>query len=233
MKYSKLRGGVAAESLADQVYTLLQRMIARGEFKPGERILEKKLAQALRISRTPVREALLRLEADGLVLCNSRRSYNVRVLTVADVKEIYDTVGMLEGAVVSAVASRITSEDLRLLREYNAEMEHAAASGNLQAFGQWNRKFHGVFLSKFENRTVREICDSVRRRLYAFPVRRSSLAEWLKKSVREHREIIRLAAAKDAQGLGTYFRDVHWSFEKNRRYIEDAFDRNGEAAIHF
>ena len=77
------------ESIADKVYALLRRDIAAGTFRPGERIMEKALAGRLGISRTPIREALLRLETEGVVVCNSRRSYNVRVLTVEDVREIY------------------------------------------------------------------------------------------------------------------------------------------------
>jgi DNA-binding GntR family transcriptional regulator len=111
-----VRQRVRTESLTYQVYKLLKQQIASGRFRPGERIYEKVLAQRLGISRTPVREALLKLETDGLVVCNSRRSYNVRSLTVADVKEIYQILGILEGSVAGLVAGQITLDDLELLR---------------------------------------------------------------------------------------------------------------------
>jgi DNA-binding GntR family transcriptional regulator len=221
-----------AESIADKVYGVLRREIASGAFRPGTRILEKALAEQLAISRTPIREALLRLEIEGVVVCTSRRSYNVRILTVHDVREIYETLGILEGAAVAAVASRLTEADLRELRTINRTMVTAAREGDLQAFGQLNRRFHDVFLLKLENRVLRDTCTIVRGPLYTFPVRRQTLADWLRKSVAEHRTIISLAAAGDAEPLGTFFRDVHWSYERNRRYITDAFDRDGEAAVH-
>jgi DNA-binding GntR family transcriptional regulator len=224
----ELRG----ESIADKVYALLRAEIASGAFRPGTRIREKALAERLAISRTPIREALLRLETEGVVVCTSRRSYNVRILMVQDVKEIYETLGILEGAAAAAVASRLTADDLRDLKQFNRSMVSAAADADLQAFGIWNRKFHDVFLLKLENRTLRETCNMVRAPLYTFPVQRDTLADWLRKSVAEHRTIIRLVAAGDAEALGTYFRNVHWSYEHNRRYITDAFDRQGEAAIH-
>lgn len=233
MRRKKILPKLQAASLSDQVHALLTSRIARGEYKPGERILEKELARDLNISRTPVREALLRLEADGLVTCSSRRSYNVRVLTITDIREIYDTLGILEGGAIGAAVSRMTPEDRGLLQEYNDEMARAAERGDLPAFGRWNRKFHDALLSKLENQTLVRLCDSVRGWLYTFPVRHSSLSEWLKKSVREHQEIIRLVAAGDGEAVGSYFLHVHWSFEKNLRYIHDAFDQNGEAAIHF
>jgi DNA-binding FadR family transcriptional regulator len=111
-------------------------------------------------------------------------------------------------------------------------MEAAAAKADLLAFGHWNRRFHEVFLLRQDNRTLRDTCNLVRGRLYTFPVQRRSLADWLRKSVTEHRTIIRLATARDRDALGDYFRDVHWSYERNRRFIMDAFDQQGEAAVH-
>lgn len=226
------RAALRAESIADKVYHLLRQDIASGLFRPGERIHEKVLASRLRISRTPIREALLRLEADGIVVCTSRRSYNVRILTTEDVREIYETLGLLEGAAAVRVAARLTPADLAELRRLNRLMATAAAAARLPVFGELNRRFHDVFLDRLDNATLRDTCTSVRAPLYTFPVRRTSLAAWLRKSVAEHRTIIRLAAEADATGLGAYIRDVHWSFAQNARYITDAFDRQGEAAVH-
>jgi DNA-binding GntR family transcriptional regulator len=223
---------IRAESIADKVYAMLRRDIAAGVFRPGERILEKVLSERWNISRTPIREALLKLETEGVVVCNSRRSYNVRILTVQDVREIYQTLGFLEGAVAAAVASALTSEDVDELGHFNQMMETSAAEADLQAFGGWNRRFHDVFILKLDNRTLRETCDLVRGLLYTFPVQRNTLGDWLRKSVAEHRTIIQLAAAGDAEGLGAFFRNVHWGYDNNRQFITDAFDRQGEAAVH-
>jgi DNA-binding GntR family transcriptional regulator len=134
-----------AESIADRVYALLRREIAAGTFRPGARIQEKPLASELGISRTPIREALLRLETEGVVVCNSRRSYNVRILTVHDVREIYQTLGVLEGAAAAAVAGQLSTTDLKALREFNQRMTTAAANADLPSFGEWNRRLHDVF----------------------------------------------------------------------------------------
>jgi DNA-binding GntR family transcriptional regulator len=223
---------VRAESIADKVYVLMREEIASGAFRPGQRILEKALAERLGISRTPIREALLRLEIEGVVVCTSRRSYNVRILTVDDVRQLYETLGILEGAAATAVASRLTEADVRDLRSFNRQMAGAAANADLQAFGDLNRRFHDVFLRKLENSVLRDTCNLVRGPLYTFPVQRQTLAAWLQKSVSEHRTIIKLAAARDAEALGAYFRDVHWNFDRNHQFITDAFDHQGEAALH-
>ena len=215
--------GIHVESLAEQTYRLLREDIIQGRMRPGERIREKVLSEQLGVSRTPIREALLKLQMAGVVVCNSRRSYNVRLLTLTEVRETFEILGILEGSVVSAVASDITGEELALLEQYNEDMVGIAERGDFYAYGAWNEKFHNVFISKFNNSTLCGLCDSVRSRVYICPVRRTSLREWLRKSVGEHEEIIRLARAKDGTALGSFFREVHWSYESDQPYIEDAF----------
>ena len=223
---------IQAETIADKVYFLIRQDIVSGVFRPGERIHEKQLAAQLGISRTPIREALLKLEAEGVVACNSRRSYNVRVLSVDDVREIYETLGILEGAAAAAVVNLLDDDDLSQLRQFNRQMATAAANGDWQAFGSWNRRFHEVFLLKLDNRTLRDTCNLVRGPLYTFPIPRQTLSAWLRKSVAEHRAIIRLAEARDAEGLGIYFRHVHWGYERNRQFIRDAFEPPGDPPVN-
>ena len=214
---------IRAESLTDQVYSLLEQEIVEGRMKPGERIREKELSQRLGISRTPIREALLKLEMAGIVVCNSRRSYNVRILTAADVREIFEILGILEGAAVTSVAQEITPEDMELLDQYNEKMAETADSGDFHTFGAWNEKFHDVLLSKSRNHCLLEVCDSIRRRIYVFPVQPRTLSHLIDQSVREHMEIIRLAKAKDAAALGAYFRDTHWNYQAHLPYVEEVF----------
>lgn len=223
----RLIPAVRADTIADKVYALLRHEIAAGAYKAGQRIMEKSLADGLGISRTPIREALLRLETEGVVVCTSRRSYNVRVLTADDVREIYQTLGILEGAAAAAATPDLTDTDLSELRRLNQLMVKAAAQADLPGFGVLNREFHDVFLARVNNGVLRDTCDLVRGQLYNFPVHHDSLAVWLGKSVTEHRAIIRLATARDADALGAYFRNVHWDYTRNRRYISDAFERHG------
>jgi DNA-binding GntR family transcriptional regulator len=223
---------IRAETIADKVHALLGREIAAGSYRPGERIYEKALAESLGISRTPIREALLRLETEGVVVCTSRRSYNVRILTADDVREIYETLGILEGAAAASVIGALDQRDFDELARLNHAMGEAADAPDFPAFGRLNRQFHHVFLDRLDNAVLRGTCDLVRGPLYTFPVQRDSLAAWLRKSVDEHRAIIELAKAGDGPALGAYFKDVHWSYERNRQYITDAFDPQGEATVH-
>lgn len=221
--FSMAENDILADSLAEQVFRFLQEEIVEGRLKPRERIREKELSLRLGVSRTPIREALLKLEMAGVIVCNARKSYNVRALVVADVKEAFEILGVLEGAVAGCAVQRITESDLDLLREYNQNMAEAGRRGDFHNYGAWNEKFHDVFISKYPNRSLREMCNTVRRLLYVFPVRKDSLPRWIAKCVQEHEEIIRLAAAKDGPALAAFLRDEHWNHHVHSRYIEDVF----------
>ena len=222
-----------AKSLADRAYDMLSRYIVQGRLRPGEQVLTKDLSMQLGMGRTPVREALLRLQNEGIIICNSRHNYKVRILTPGDIKEIYDTLGILEGAAAGAVPQIITSDDLHRLEDYNRRMMQVAEKGDLSAFGRWNHEFHGIFLDRYGNRMLHSLCDSIRRQVYAYPVKGSSLAKWLEKSVREHREIIRMVRNNEGRQLEAYFREVHWSFNRNLKYIRDAFHPDGQTPVPF
>jgi DNA-binding GntR family transcriptional regulator len=221
------------KTLAEQAYEVLGRYIVQGKLRPGEHVLAKDLSNRLSMGRTPVREALLRLQNEGIIICNSRHNYKVRILTPDDVKEIYETLGILEGAAAGAVPQIITPEDLDRLEEYNARMRQVALKGDLPAFGRWNHEFHGIFLDRYGNRMLHSLCDSIRRQVYAYPVQGGSLAKWLEKSVREHREIIRMVRKNEGRQLEAYFREVHWSFNRNLKYIRDAFHPDGQTPVPF
>ena len=132
----------------------------------------------------------------------------------------------------AAVASRLTDTDLRDLRQFNRMMTTAADEADLQAFGQWNRRFHEVFLLRLDNRALRDTCNLVRGPLYTFPSGGTPSPAGSVSRSPSTAPIIRLAGAGDAEALGAYFRNVHWSYERNQQFITDAFDRQGEAAIH-
>ena len=112
-------------------------------------------------------------------------------------------------------------------------MRQIAQVGNLSEFGLWNHEFHGIFLERYGNRMLHNLCDSIRRQVYAYPVQGGSLGKWLEKSVREHREIIQMVRKNEGKRLEAYFREVHWGFDKNLRFIRDAFHPNGQTPVPF
>ena len=145
----------------------LRTLILTGEYGPEERLIEEQLAERLGVSRTPVRQALTMLEAEGLVELAPNRGATVRSFTVADVWDIYDLRAVLEGHAARRAASRIERAHLARLEELAIEMEgldgrFAGHEEEIRALVALNQEFHGVIveasrnerLSRLINRTV-------------------------------------------------------------------------------
>lgn len=135
---------IEQDSLAapERVYRELRRAILEGDVAPGERLTTLSVAERLGVSRTPVRAALLRLEADGLVESDGGRSARVRGLTVDEVEQAYDVAMGLEGMLVFRLAQSATNEQQQRLLETVEAMEAAAKTGDRGAWVEADELFH-------------------------------------------------------------------------------------------
>ncbi len=123
-------------------YEVLKHAIITGEIPAGERIVETDYADRLHISRTPLREALRKLERDGLVEYVLRRGVVVRAFTIADVEEIYTIRNALEMLTLPAIIEKATEEDIASLRAQLHEMDDLMAAGDFETLSPITRAFH-------------------------------------------------------------------------------------------
>lgn len=123
-------------------YEVLKHAIITGEIPAGERIVETDYADRLHISRTPLREALRKLERDGLVEYVLRRGVIVRAFTIADVEEIYTIRNALEMLTLPAIIEKATAEDIASLRGQLREMDGLMAAGDFETLSPITRAFH-------------------------------------------------------------------------------------------
>jgi len=140
--------------LADQVYATLRDYLGGHVIRPGQRLQEATLALQLGVSRTPVREALARLESEGLIAAEGR-SFVVPVLTDTDVDEIYELRGMLEPAALAQVAVSIA--DPKALSRITAAFQDAEAAdrrNDARAFIEANARFHAAWHDLVANRRL-------------------------------------------------------------------------------
>jgi DNA-binding GntR family transcriptional regulator len=140
--------------LADQVHAMLRDYLGGHVIRPGQRLQEAALALQLGVSRTPVREALARLESEGLIAAEGR-SFVVPVLTDADVDEIYELRGMLEPAALAQVAVSIA--DPKVLSRITAAFQDAEAadrSNDARSFIEANARFHAAWHDLVANRRL-------------------------------------------------------------------------------
>lgn len=149
---------VTRAASVDAAYRQIRAAIVEGTYASGERLVEQRLADELAVSRTPLREALRRLEAEGLVVIEPNRGASVRALTVDDVVDLYELRARLEGYAAERAASRRTAEQLTRLDEALAGFEAATRSpaarttpsepglAELRELNVWNSAFHAVIV---------------------------------------------------------------------------------------
>jgi DNA-binding GntR family transcriptional regulator len=142
----------------------LRALILTGEYGPEERLIEEQLAERLGVSRTPVRQALTMLEAEGLVEITPNRGATVCSFSIEDVWDIYDLRAVLEGHAARRAAGRIERRELERLRELAREMEGLPGQFDdheeeIRALVALNQEFHGTIVEASRNRRLERLIN--------------------------------------------------------------------------
>ncbi|MBI4754942.1 MAG: GntR family transcriptional regulator [Betaproteobacteria bacterium] len=154
---------IAPRALYQEVAERLRSRIFAHELPPGSWIDEQALAETYGISRTPLREALKVLAAEGLVTLKPRRGCYVTELSEQDLDEIFPVMGLLEGRCAFEAATRASDADLRRLRAIHAQLEEAAAAGDIEGFFEVNQRFHAAVQELSGNRWLKQVIDDMRK----------------------------------------------------------------------
>jgi DNA-binding GntR family transcriptional regulator len=211
---------ILTKSLREQVYEYLKKEISSNNIKQGEFIDINKISEQLGVSKTPLRDALLQLEIDGFVKILPRRGIVVNSLILDDIKNIYEIIGALECSVLSSIADSFTDKHIQEMVKFNENMKKALQNDDFETYYENNLKFHNVYLDLSSNEPLKKMLDTLKQRLYDFPPNRQYVAEWEKNSTKEHDRIIELVRQGGFTDAGNFIKDVHWSFEVQRKYIE-------------
>ena len=185
-------------ALYEEVAEQLRQRIFRRELEPGSWIDELKIAEEFGISRTPLREALKVLAAEGLVTMKVRRGAYVTEMSEKDLRDVYHLLSLLESDAAGVVAERATPEQQQTLRDLHAELESAA--GNREAFFSVNERFHMALLDMADNRWRSQMVADLRKVMKLN--RHNSLFKQgrIEDSLSEHRAILKAMLARDAEG---------------------------------
>lgn len=177
-------------------YRQLLAEIRDGALGPGARLRETEIAQRLGISRTPVREALRQLEADGLVSHAARQGAIIRTLDHAEVVELYEMRAVLEGTAARLAARVALPVELAELRDLNAALGEA---GEAPAAQELNRQFHRILLSIARNRFLVKAMNVLQKTLLILGPTTLSEAARAESAVAEHEAVIDAIAAGDGE----------------------------------
>ena len=179
------------------VYEELRNRIVVGEFPPDMHLVETSLAEHLGVSRTPIREALRRLEQDGLVERGSR-GLQVRHRSPAEILEIFEVRIVLEGTAASAAAERHTDVDRIRMQGHLASLEaHRGAEPQMQA--ALNREFHRSIWQASHNRTLVDVLDRLSLHLVRYAFTTYQVAGRAESSLEEHRQLASAIVERDAK----------------------------------
>ena len=187
---------LAPRALYEEVAELLRQRIFSRELEPGSWIDELKLAEEYGISRTPLREALKVLAAEGLVTMKVRRGAYVTEVSEKDLADVYHLLALLESDAAGVVAERATDSDLVELKALHAELE--AALGQRDRFFAINERFHMRLLELADNRWREQMVADLRKVMKLN--RHNSLLKSgrIDESLAEHRAVMAALLARDA-----------------------------------
>ncbi len=187
------RDGLRAEA----VYRTLKEAIARGIFAEGERLQDRALALELGVSRTPVREALQRLESQGFVENRPRVGLAVTEITPQAIEDIYVIRIALEGVAARLAAQRASPTDLAMLDRINAQLADATRRGALEAITQLNKEFHETMYHAARNPRLADLLKTLQDSVQRFARSTLSIPRRAGEALEEHREILEAIRDRD------------------------------------
>ncbi len=146
--------------LADDVYDQILSAIVTGQIRPGDRLIQEKIAAEINISRTPVREALLRLEREGILEMSGRQGFSIRQISENEIRDLYGAREAIEGYAAYWLAANRTPERIAAVAEKVAA-ERAVADPDVAAEFRLNRDIHRTIVEQTGNATLLEMFDSI------------------------------------------------------------------------
>jgi len=182
-------------SLGNDAYAWLVTAITSFELPANAPLSENRLAQQIGVSRTPVREALRRLESEGLVRRGENNRFTVSLLTPKELNEACDLLILLDTYLFTRAAEALGAADARALDDLADAMIDAAARGDSEAWAAADMAFHEVVLAAADNATVAEIARVTRRRIQRFWNRSLASSSRLSTCSREHKAIAQAVAS--------------------------------------
>ena len=190
---------VARRSLGSEVTRVLRRMLIEGRFPPGERLVEEALAREMGASRTPLREALHRLEQEGLLARRPRGGYELKPLDPAEVEEAVESRSLLESYAASLAARRATEQVLAGLERNIAQFEAAHRRQDPAALAALNAEFHAMLARAAGSRLLirlLEVLEGMVERISRESATGMEAGCW---SLDEHRAILAALRARDPE----------------------------------
>jgi len=209
-------------TLNERVSELIRENILNGHYSPGERLTETRLMEELKVGRTPIREALRQLEAEGLITVMPRKGATVNKLSLKDVEETYSIGGVLEAMAASLSTPLLNKDRVKKLISLNKELQKMQNENDLQNYCKINSEFHQILLENCQNRKLIKLVENLRKLIYRFRIISFAVPGRIQKSIEEHERILEAIQKGDPEAVRKAMED-HWKHKKEMlvKYLEE------------
>ncbi len=185
--------------LREHVYVGIKNAIIGGEFEPGKRLIEEKLAEEMKTSRTPVREAIQKLEKEGLIYRLPRGGFAVKGVTEEEVDEVFGLRGILEGYAGYLATERMEQDEIRFLEEIIGKEEECLQDMNAEEFIRLDSEFHDALYKAAKNTRLYNLLNDLRDYMYRYRVIIQRYQRKAELAVQDHREMVASIKNKNAR----------------------------------
>lgn len=205
-------------SLVEVIFRQMERMILAGNFQPGERINESRIATLLGVSRAPIREALRLLASNGILEIRANRGMFVREIEAREVDELYDIRAALDALAGERAAVLFREEQRPSLDRWMGEMALQVEANDVGAYYRANINFHTAIVEIAGNENLLSIYEGICKRMSLFRKASLSLPGQLSVSLQTHRKIAEAITSKDPVKAGNVLR--HHTLEAKKRLLK-------------
>lgn len=186
--------------LRDVVFNTLRKAILTGELKPGERLMEIHLANKLGVSRTPIREAIRKLELEGLVTMIPRRGAEVAQITEKSLKDVLEVRRALDALCAEIACTRITDGEKERLKEACAEFEKATKTKDATVIAKADVSLHDIIVAATGNKRLVQLVYNLAEQMYRYRFEHIKDESQHERLIEEHRMIYESIMNNDSEG---------------------------------
>lgn len=185
--------------LREIVFETLREAIINATLKPGERLMEIQLAEEMGVSRTPVREAIRKLELEGFVVMVPRKGAYVADISTKDIADVFEIRAALEGLAAGLAAERITEEELEKLERILVKIGECVKNNDLEKLIEVDTEFHDTLFKASRNERLVQIVSNLREQIQRFRTASLSTPGRMKYALEEHKKIVEAVSERNVE----------------------------------
>jgi DNA-binding GntR family transcriptional regulator len=206
------------DTLRKNVYNYLKKEMENGKLAPGNAVSVKEICAKLQISTQPVRDAIIRLEAEGFVNIYPRSRVIIRSLDINEIQYLYEVIGALEITLLESSFEKFSDINIVSMKNLNQEMRKAIENGDYIAFSKPHWDFHNLLIELSDNYIAKRVIKPMKLRLWNSPRRRFH-KKWEMMCCDEHELITEAIKERNFLKALRVIKQAHWSFKYNEEYV--------------